>query len=368
VIAAVAALALQSFRYERTLTLDSRGPIELMPDGAMYAHAQSDFADVRVLDARGDQVPWRFEPDTPRHGVLRVPVLDSGRRGALAVARVRVPTPVARLDLVVPDRSFVGVATAYGSSDGRTWTRLSATQIYDVSGAEHARSTTVLLPRNDFHYLELRASHVSRISGVTVTTGVRAIPLEPLPAQVRTRASTVVVDLGHANVPVDELRVTSTTLRYDRAFVVSAREGEVASGELVRLGPPTTTVIPVSTRTRFLRLRIANGDDPALRGLHVAAYAHPRPLLLEGGHRGPFRIYYGARIKPPVYDFARLPIRALDFDAAAAGALGAEHANPEFRIVDTRSVFAKHRSLVTLALALCAGAVIAAGAYALRRT
>jgi len=368
VIAVVAALALQSFRYERTLTAPSRGPVELTPDGSMYAHARPGFADVRVLDARGNQVPWRLEPPGPHQGVLQLPVLDSGRRGRLAVARVRVPTPVSRVDLVVPDRRFVGIATAYGSSDGRAWTRLSSTQIYDVYGAEHARSTAVLLPRNDFRYLELRASHVSRIDSVTVTTGVRALQVQPLPATVRTGASTVVVDLGHADVPVDELRVTSTTHRYDRRFVVTARDGVVASGELIRLGPPTTTVIPVSTRTRFIRLHIANGDDPALRGLRVTAYARPRPLLLEGGHRGPFRVYYGARIDPPIYDWARLPTRVLKLDATRPGTLRAERVNPEFRLADTRSFFARHGSLVTVALALCAGAVIAAGAFALRRT
>jgi hypothetical protein len=48
--------------------------------------------------------------------------------------------------------------------------------------------------------------------------------------------------------------------------------------------------------------------------------------------------------------------------------LGPEHANPLFRVVDTRSFFARHRSLVTAALALAAVAVLAVGALALRRT
>jgi hypothetical protein len=47
--------------------------------------------------------------------------------------------------------------------------------------------------------------------------------------------------------------------------------------------------------------------------------------------------------------------------------LGPERANPEYHVVDTRSIFARHRSLVTLALAFAAALLVAAGGLALRR-
>jgi hypothetical protein len=368
VIAALAALALQPFRFERTLSAPSKAPLELVPDGQMYAHAQSGFADLRIVDARGRQVPWRPEPQSPS-SVRALPVLDQGTRDGRAVARVRTPVPVDRVTLVVPDRNFVGLATASGSSDGKTWTRLSTTQIYDVNGATSARSTTVLLPRNDFHYLELRVTHVHRIDGVTVATTPAASQRTRLPARVTVRRGDVVVDVGHAKVPVDELRVDAANVRYDRPFSVFVRGEPVTAGELVRLGAPTTTVIPVDTRTRYVRLHVENGDDPPLRGLHVTAWSRPRPLLLEGGHPGPFVVYYGApSMRPPVYEWERLPERALHLGAAQPASLGPERPNTSFHVVDTCSFFAKHRSLVSAALALCAAAVIAAGALALRRT
>ena len=119
----------------------------------------------------------------------------------------------------------------------------------------------------------------------------------------------------------------------------------------------------------MLRIRIANGDDAQLRGIRVEAFAHPRTLLLEGGHRGPFTLYYGGQVRAPVYEFARLPRSALALDRMQRGALGRERANALYRVVDTRSFFARHGSLViTAALALAAVAVLAAGALALRRT
>ena len=72
-------------------------------------------------------------------------------------------------------------------------------------------------------------------------------------------------------------------------------------------------------------------------------------------------------MRAPVYEFAR-PTLALALDRMQRGALGRERANALYHVVDTRSFFARHGSLVTAALALAAVAVLAAGALALRRT
>jgi hypothetical protein len=357
VIAAVAALALQPFRYQRTLEAPRAAVVEVEPDGRLYAHAARDFSDVRIVDADGNQVPWREAPQPAAIVRRPLPVLDRGRRGAFAVARVRTPVPVDNLTLVVPDRRFVGTVFVYGSTDARVWTKVGSSQIYSVVGAVASRSTTVLLPANDFRYLELRATHVSRIDGVLVGTS-SSTQLVRIPASVRVTGASVIVDLGHANAPVDELQITSATQRYDRPFTLAAH-GVTLTGHL--RGP---TVVGVHAQTRYLRLTVENGDDPPLRGVRVTAYASPRPLLVEGGHPGPLTMYYGGRVAAPDYDFTRLPVPG----GPAQATLGPERANPEFRIVDTRSLFARHHALVTAALAAAAGLLVAAGALALRRT
>ena len=373
VVAATApALPVDHLHYVRTLRPTAAGPVELVPDGSLYAHAREDFSDVRIMDARGRSVPWRPTPQPALASTQTLRVLNSGRRDGVAVALVDrgvAPGIVDRVTLAVPDGRFVGSVTAFGSDDRSSWTQLSTTEIYAVGGATPARSTTALLPSNDFRYLELRATSVARIDGVTVAAAQqRPQPqLVRLPARVRAGAAVVVIDLGR-RVPVDELRISSASPRYDRSFTVSTGAGLVAAGRLVRVGRARKTVVPLAVRAHVLRLRIANGDDPPLRGLRVEALARPRTLLLEGGHPGPFRLYYGGRVRAPVYEFARLPRTALALDRARRGVLGTEHANPLFRVVDTRSFFARHRSLVTAALALAAVAVLAVGALALRRT
>jgi Protein of unknown function (DUF3999) len=367
--AAVAPPPLERLRFARTVRPAGAGEVTLVPDGAMYGHARPDFADVRVVDARGDQVPWRPAPEPPVTSVRRLPVRNIGRAGGAAVALVdRGPTRTVldRVSLEVPDSSFVGSVTALGSDDRRTWIRLSTTQIYSVGGAQPARSTTALLPPTDFRYLQLRATHVTRIDGVVVAAVPRQPSPVPLRASVRSGASVVVVDLGH-RVPVDELRIAATARRYDRAFTVSANGAVVAAGRLVRTDSARETVVPLTVRARVLRIRIANGDDPPLPGISVEARARPRVLLLEAGHAGPYMLYYGGSVRPPVYEFALLPPSARA-DRPQRSALGAERPNPHYHVVDTRSIFARHRSLVTAALALAAAVMLAAGALALRRT
>jgi hypothetical protein len=237
-----------------------------------------------------------------------------------------------------------------------------------VGGARPARSTTALLPPTDFRYLELRATHVSRIAGASVTRTPEGPGLRVIPARVTVNPKAIVVDLGYARTPVDELRISADTPRYVRPFEVSLPGGYiVGGGELVRVGPAKPTVVPLSVRTRFLQIAIDNGDNPPLRGIRVEALARPRTLLVEGGHPAPLTVYYGARVSPPEYDYARLPRSALGLDRAQPARLGPERKNAGFRLVDTRSYFARHRSLVTAALVLAAAAVIGAAALTLRR-
>src|SRR5207244_1250939 len=85
-------------------------PAELVPDGSLYAHARRDFSDLRVFDPRGVQVPWRQAPASISPGERAVEVLDSGRRGGVAVARIDLGPQhgvIEHVTLQVPDSRFV---------------------------------------------------------------------------------------------------------------------------------------------------------------------------------------------------------------------------------------------------------------------
>lgn len=194
------------------------------------------------------------------------------------------------------------------------------------------------------------------------------------------RATLILIDLEHPKVPVDEVRVSARTPQYDRPVAIAgSNDGKVweplASARVYRLADskPTglsrtpETSIRIDGRHRYLRLTIENGDDTPLEGIEVATLAFSRPLVAEGGHQRPLRVFYGdPSAPPPVYDFARLPVPKAT--TLAFGALGPEQRNELFEPPpDTRSFAARHSSVVTVALVIAAVAAAAAGGLALRR-
>jgi uncharacterized protein DUF3999 len=382
VLAAPAAAGVDrsGFRYERTLRAAPGGPVAFEPDRRLYGHTRVDFGDLRVVDAKGDQVPWRDLPERAPAPPEHVRVLDSGRRGAQAVALLDLGTGRRvhdRVDLVVAGRNFVGRATVLGSDDRRTFTDLGSTRIFDLRGAGgRVRSTTVTFSPSDFRYLELRATGVRRILGATVSGKAQRPDLRPAKARVSVRRlarrTQVLVDFGYANVPVDELRIVAGTRRYDRPFQVEAQNGPwtvAAAGRIFRYYGAPSPPIGLDVRARRLRITIGNGDDPPLRALHVQVLARPRPVLVEGGHPRPLQVLYGGRPREaPDYDFARLPRSVLGLDRLRRGVLGRETLNMGFEPApDTRSFVKRHPVLVDLALALAAAVLAVGGFLALRR-
>jgi len=388
VAAVVLALGLASdvdtsdFRYTRTLAAPAGAAVSFEPDGAVYAHARADFPDLRVVDADGTQVPWRTEP-LPAAVSQEVALVARGRVGdvvSVVVDRGRAPEVIDRIDLEIPDRDFVGSVEVLGSATGAeaSYATLSTTQIYAVRGAVDARSTTALFPPTDYRYLLVRARGVSDITGATVARDPLQPRLEPVSARSRARererATVVRLDLGFANVPVDAIRVRSTTSRFVRPVTVEgSNDGvtfvTVGAGEIARFRGVDLDRLPVDARHRYLRVTVTNGDDAPLEALRVTPLAGARPLLLAAGHRPPFAVYYGAEdVAAPAYDFARLPAAATGFERAGVGTLGAEAVNDLFEPpTDTRTFFERNRGALNALLVLAAIVVAVGGLLALRR-
>lgn len=381
--AAAAGLDRREFRYERVLRAAPGGPIAFQPDGPLYGHADVGFPDLRIVDAKGQQVPWRSLPEQAPAPPEQVRVLDSGRRGGQAVALLdlgpghRVHD---RVDLAVAGRSFVGRVTVLGSDDRRTFTSLGSTRIFDLAGAGgRVRSTAVTFAPSDFRYLELRATGVRRIVGATVSGKPQRLLLPPVAAHVSVRQldrrTVLLVDLGYSHIPVVGLRLTAATLRYDRSVKVEERDtGErrwtfVASGRIFRYYGRTSPTLVTGVRARRLRITISNGDDPPLRGVRVEVLARPERILVEGGRPAPLELLYGGRPRmSPGYDYGRLPTDVLGLDRLRRGSLGPETLNADFeRAPDTRSFVKKHPVLVDAALALAAAMLGVGGFLALRR-
>ena len=367
------------FRYTRAVTAMRPGAVVIEPDGLLFAHTGEAFRDVRIVDARGRQVPWRVLP-RHRETTRSVPLLNSGRHDRAAVALLDLGPARRvhdRLVLDVPERRFVGRAVVSGS-DRRNgpFTRLAATGIYDVGGARNARSTTAVFPPTDFRYLQVRATGVSRIAGAAVSAARERPQLVHRPFELerveRGRRTILELDLRHRDLPVDELEISAGSPRYDRPVTIEGSNGGerfvvLARARISRFSGSRRAPIQLPARHRYLRIAIDNGDDEPLARLRVGARSRSRALVLEPGHRLPYRLLYGrAQARAPRYEFARLPL-ARD-TRTVRGVLGPERANALFEPPpDTRSLAERHGWVVEAALALAAVAVGGVGLLALRR-
>ena len=371
-----------AFRFTRQLEA-SGGPVTFEPDARMYGHASVGFPDLRIVDAAGSQVPWRSSPMPAAVASQPVAVVARGRRdGTVTVVldRGAVHPVIDRVELEIPNRTFVGQVVVSGSTSGAegTYARLSTTPVYAVHGAVDARSTTAVFPATDYRYLLVRATGVSAITGARVAREPSETPLRPVAStsarHERGQATVVRLDLAFAKVPVDAVRIESTTRSYVRAVrIEGSNDGRsfvaLAQGRVARFSGVALTRIALDGQQRYLRVTIDNGDDVPLEGLRVVAEARARPLLLSAGYSPPYRLLYGATdVPPPSYDFEQLPAAATGVEHAAVGTLGAEEANETYETpADTRTFLERNDWVVQALLVTAALVAAAAGLLALRR-
>jgi hypothetical protein len=382
---AVAAAAIETaqFRYQRGLTAHGAvEPVAFEPDGPMLLHARPGFGDLRILDAYGVQVPWRRLPELQE--VERdVELLNSGRAGNEAVALLDLgpgPAPYDRIELDIAKATFVGRARVLGS-DRRAgpFRLLSTTGIYSIQGAQDARSTTAVVPRSDFRFLEVAASNVTRIDGARVSGSQERPRLTRRRhailggAESDSAETQFTLDFGTRAVPVTELAVSSTTPTYERPLRVEGSNDResfqpLADARIFRFRGSSSAPVSFDSRFRYLRVTIENGDDSPLQGVRLETRGPSQAVLLEPGHEPPFRLLYGGpEVDAPSYEFARIPPPAprtlLD-----PSELGPEQVNEAFEPPpDTRPFTERHPALIQLALALAAAALVAGGFFALRK-
>ncbi len=370
------------FRYTRVLPEQVvRGTVGFEPDGLMLANTRPGFADLRVVDAGGAQVPWRFVPDDRLQVGVSATVLNSGRQGNAAVALVDVGPGrrvYQRVELTIAGGNFVGRVTAFGA-DSRSgpFTRLSTTTVYDVAGAERARSTTIVLPPTDQRFLQLRASGVARVTGATVLGEferpnlVRRRHAVLGGAKQRARTSVYTLDFGAPGTPVTRLELrASVPATYDRPVRVEGSNDRhtfvpLTDGRMTRAPGLLSPPIELESRYRYLRVTIENGDDPPLPAVRTETYGPSFALMVEGGHASPLRLLYGADVSAPSYEYARLPVER-PVAVLEPARLAPERPNPAFE-VPGEPFGERHRWLVQVALGLAALVVAAAGLLVLRR-
>jgi hypothetical protein len=205
----------------------------------------------------------------------------------------------------------------------------------------------------------------------------RPWPIKSTTRRERGKRTVVMVDLG-ALVPAQEIRIRSATPVYDRPVRIENKtyanaawtplnEARLSRYKGVLHHRFGMSEVPA---THFLRITIENGDDRPLSRIRVTVLYRREHLLVAGGGAPPYTVRYGANVEPPVYDFQRLPRKALGLAHATRARLGPERhvlAASGAKIEKQHPAMRSYRWLVIAGLGLAAIVVGAAGFLVVRR-
>lgn len=350
-------------------------------DTEVHDKAQPGLADLRILDGEGKEVPFMVGSQDPGTGEKRLASTVTERRVDASSSRITADLGAAggvfdRIRLTTKGDDFLQLCDIEASDDGAAWRfvrkglsafSLSADQtaaIFVDNGREswsgydrslftaqkldwrvpetHARYVRVTL----WHDLDKEPVGIASVDVYFTSKGAaeeRSMPARMVKSErvADMKATDIIADLGAANLPVSGLRIGTDQKNYHRAIELfvsdDAKEWRRSGGGSVfSLDSGSTRHENSEIRLegtmngRYLKLRVHNGDSPALRLDSVSAFGPVRSVLFIAEPGKSYRLWYGnPAAERPVYDTAAL--LAVDpSDEPAAARLSAAEVNAAY--------------------------------------
>lgn len=305
-------------------------------DAAVYAGAQEDLDDLRVVTDDGKQVPSQVivARDETREESRSTRLLDrmlSPERDTLFTLDLGADAPQHnRLLIETESRNFSRRVTVETSDDNRTWAVARGDgYIFDFSRDTSARFLTIDYPTSTRRYVRVRIWNEGEkpieVEGAEVSFLIdREARLEQWPAKLENlgresnrKTSLLRLDLGTPKLPHSRIEIETGASNFHRHVEIEGSrdaerwarvgEGEIFSVALERINRRHLVIDYPETRYRFLRLRIFDYDDQPLEISEARVYGRARRLLFRREPGESYRLLYGnARAAAPRYDLERL--------------------------------------------------------------
>jgi hypothetical protein len=327
------------WQHRQALDVSVPGLTKVPLPPATFDAAQPGLADLRVIDAAGQETPYLLDRDLSYRDSSLAPakaVLPKSYRVTLGAESTELlietgtdaKLDVLALETVVP--YFLKAAHVDISGDGTTWQSLGpAVPIFRQFGAEQLQ---VSLGRRTAAFVRITLDDVhtrpAAFTGATLQpapTRAAPPPLIPLGAEIARRDEfagetvlTIMLTGGH--VPLAALTVSAKDPLFMRRVTVAVRdvrgaestERVIGSGTVYRValeGSPVqsqlTLPLDFSPPARELLVHIHNGDSPPLALDGVQAQQHPVNLLFMATSAGAHGLLSGnAQATAPHYDLA----------------------------------------------------------------
>jgi len=242
------------FRYERPIRFagTDEAIVAVLLDSEVYAATQEGFADIRVLDRTGRDVPYLLEKvtvereETHRQPVkARVGTLQQkpGNRIEIEVRLEETASGADGFTVITRQRDFERTVTVLGSRDGQSWqTLVPSAVIFDYSRYIDLSHHEVSLPKNDCRYFRLVVDEV---------TTDRASPRTALTRHFREDkevARTERTEVQRETFRIDRLEFWRTVVERRKAGEKKTRYDPLDWEEIPADRDAQKTILEVSTR------------------------------------------------------------------------------------------------------------------------
>ncbi len=333
-------------------------------DREMLDRSRADYADVRLYDAEGHEIPYvlRVRRNVDTATLFEAHAFNRGAQGGAAEVSCDLgdkPVEHNQVEIETTGNNFRRLAEVQGSADGRQWSSLASDAILFrfTAGNRSVEQQAISYPPSRYRYLRIRVlpdTSVDRsapeIADVRVRRSVQIqgemqtfeVTMEGRdPDRVDGRPASVFrLNLG-ARIPVQRLVPTWTDVQFSRPFRLENVDDPsnpivVASGDLARNQNSNVSQPDIEfseVYAQHLKLIIIDDRNPPVWFASMTAQSALRQVLFQAADAGanPLRVYYGNyKAEAPRYDLAdRIQMNA----SSALGRLplSPEHANPLYR-------------------------------------
>ena len=353
-----APFAAPDWRVRQRVSVGQPGPARLGLSVEVLDATRPDFADLRLTDSSGREIPLVVEQTRPSQPVVRTAKnLDSRVEDAATVFELEtgVDDPITALQIDAGEQRFLTRALVEASRDGATWQLLGRNlPLYDRGGPLRALELPIptgVYPRLRVSLERLGGTHVVLRNILLVTRRAPSEPAEPVAVRVAAREESaeetrLTLALPGANLFLASLEIDTPERVFDRAVRLvrrvyeneTIREETFARGTLARTdspgrpaADPLRLTIETAVPDREFMLVIENGDSPPLAIAGVSARRRPAYALFDAPTAAPCVLYTGnARAAAPRYDVGALAAGTAEFRSPPATP-GPLESNPEFQ-------------------------------------